>query len=169
MKGIKVKNIMSKRFSIIVLGTVILMSISCQKHEDVFFDTPFVTISDENRVSSSQEISSTANNLLSNLMVDLSISDNKFTEDITIEYNLIIGDGLQQDVDFTIQKTTASPLEFKKGTRSMPIRILWLKHDIDPNKDNTLTIELKSSSHPDMIIGYPGPSQKRSTFKFKKY
>lgn len=160
---------MKKTFVIsLFLGVSALLS-SCEKHQEVYFDTPFVTISDENRISSSQNIDKNANNLLTELWVDMVISEAKFTEDITVEYDLSIGDGLKEGVDFVIQGSTLSPLIFKKGKTSLPIRILWKKAPFNPEKDNSLTITLVSSSLEEMVIGYPGPSAIRSKFTFTKY
>lgn len=155
-------------FRIVLLSAVCTLIGACDKHTEVLFDTPFVSISDEQRGSSTQYISKDANNLLSPLWVDINVSSNRFTEDISIEYEIIVGDGLKEGEDFVIQSTTRSPLVFKKGTYNMPIRILWKKTPFDPEKNNTLEIKLVSSSLEDMLIGYPGPSRKRSTFTFIK-
>ena len=49
------------------------------------------------------------------------------------------------------------------------INIVWLKNpDWDPNKDNTLVVELVSSSLSNMTLGYPGPSKRMKSFKFIK-
>lgn len=153
----------------IISVTVLLSLQGCEKHQEILFDTPFVSISDETGTSSSMTVSSKANNLLTSLKVDINVSAARFTDDITVEYEVIAGDGLREGVDYVIQSSTISPLVFEKGTYSLPVRLMWKYNaDFDPDKDNTLVIRLKSSSMEEMIIGYPGPSALRSKFTFTK-
>ena len=153
-----------------MIALLVLLSLhSCEKQQEILFDTPFVSISDETGTSSTMTISSTANNLLTSLKVDINVSAARFTDDITVEYEVVAGDGLREGVDYVIQSSTLSPLVFEKGTFSLPVRLLWKYNaGFDPDKDNTLIIRLKSSSMEDMVIGYPGPSALRSTFIFTK-
>ena len=153
-----------------MIALLVLLSLhSCEKHQEILFDTPFVSISDETGTSSTMTISSTANNLLTSLKVDINVSAARFTDDITVEYEVVAGDGLREGVDYVIQSSTLSPVVFTKGTYTMPVRLLW-KHnpDFDPEKDNTLVIRLTSSSMEEMLIGYPGPSALKSSFTFTK-
>ena len=142
---------------------------SCEKHQEILFDTPFVRISDETGTSSSMNVSNSANNYLTSLRIDVNISGEKYIGDVTIEYEVIAGNGLREGVDYVIQSSTLSLVVFTKGTYTMPVRLLW-KHnpDFDPEKDNTLVIRLTSSSMEEMLIGYPGPSALKSSFTFTK-
>ncbi len=149
-----------------------LLCCGCEWHEDVLFDTPFASVFD-NAGGSSSTIDSRfgkgVESILSELKVSISVSEDHFSEPISIEYEVIVGDGLKEGVDFRIQPSTASPLMFSPGTYTLPVRILWLKTDTpDSSKDNTLTIRLSGSSLEGMVLGYPGPARKGLSFVFTK-
>lgn len=158
------------RYKHIIMALAALWGLqACEKHQEVFFDTPFVSISDETGTSSSMTIKKTADNMLTSLRVDLSISSARFTEDVTVEYEVIAGDGLREGVDYVIQSTTQSPLVFEKGNYTLPVRLLWKYNpDFDPDKDNSLVIRLSGSSMEDLTLGYPGPAAIKSKFTFTK-
>jgi len=141
---------------------------ACQKHEDVFFDTPFVYISDENGASSSA-IDSAADRYLTVLYIYLDASSNHFTSDVSVSYDTVVGSGLKDGVDFIIQSTTASPVVFSPGIYRMPVRLQWLKNQaFDPSADNTLTIRLTGCSLDGAAIGMPGPGSLKKEYLFTK-
>ena len=155
---------------LLYIFTAFALLCSCSDRIDVVFDTPFVSITDENGSSTVMPIDAAkVDNLLTVLNVDLCISNHFFTEPVSIEYEVNAGNGLQEGRDFMIQPSTKSPLTFEPGTYRKYIRIIWLKNpEFDSEKDNTLTISLVSSSLPEMVIGYPGPNHLKSSFTFKK-
>ena len=149
-----------------------LLCCGCDWHKDVYFDTPFAYIFD-NAGGSSSTIDSRfgkgVESVLTELKVSISASENYFSESISIEYEVILGDGLKEGIDYKIQPSTASPLTFSPGTYTLPIRIMWLRTETpDPSKDNTLTIKLSGSNVTDMELGYPGPSHKGQAYVFTK-
>lgn len=149
-----------------------LLCCGCDWHKDVYFDTPFAYIFD-NAGGSSATIDSRfgkgVESVLTELKVSISVSEERFSEPVSIEYEVIVGNGLKEGIDYKIQPSTASPLTFSPGTYSLPIRIMWLKTETpDSSKDNTLTIKLSGSSVPDMELGYPGPSHKGQSYVFTK-
>ena len=149
-----------------------LLCCGCDWHKDVYFDTPFAYIFD-NAGGSSSTIDSRfgkgVESVLTELKVSISASENYFSEPISIEYEVFLGDGLKEGIDYKIQPSTASPLTFNPGTYTLPVRIMWLKTETpDPSKDNTLTIKLSGSSVTDMELGYHGPSHKGLTYVFTK-
>jgi hypothetical protein len=147
----------------------LMAACGCGKHEEVFFDTPFVTITDDTKFLSSMTIDKDANNKIAELCISINASRKYSQEAIVIEYELIAGDGLKEGVDFRLQASTASPVTFKPGTTEMPVRVLWLRNpDLDPGKDNTLKVRLTSSSIPEMVLGTPGPSGNNREFIFEK-
>lgn len=156
-----------KKFIYIIL--VLLLACSCEDRVIVLFDTPFVSITDEGGSATSMTVPAEMNNMLTSLTVKLCVSNNYFTEPISVEYELVVGDGLKEGVDFKLQASTASPLVFEKGTYTKPIRIIWLNNpDFDASKDNTLTVRLSGSSISEMVLGYPGPDAIKSSFIFTK-
>lgn len=155
-----------KRIIPIIFAALLLCS--CQDRLNIVFDTPFVSIMDDGN-GSSITIPNDMNNVLSILTVKVNASKNYFKEAITIEYDVVVGNGLKEGVDFSIQPNTKSPLVFEPGEYSRPVRIIWNKNpNLDPEKDNTLTLVLKSSSVKEMVLGYPGPDALYSTYKFTK-
>lgn len=159
----------NKIFRTIIAAALLLCATSCEDKVEVLFDTPFISITGEDGTSSSEQILNKNDGYLSTLIVRVCASDNFFKEAITVDYELICGDGLKEGVDFTLQKSTSSPLKFDKGIYSMPVRIRWnTNKDFDPSKDNTLTVRLTGSSDPEMLIGYPGPDKIHSSFTFTK-
>jgi hypothetical protein len=131
-------------------------------------DKPFVYIMDESG-GGSATISATGNNISSELFVHLSCR--KFNEPIKVYYDVIVGDGLKEGVDFVIQSTTKSPITFKNYD-PQPIRISWRKtENFDPTKDNTVTFALKSvesSEISEFHLGYLGPDKFFSKYIFTK-
>lgn len=141
---------------------------SCEDSLNIVFDTPFVYITDEGG-SSSATITNELDYVLSALTINVNASNNYFKEPITIEYEIIAGDGLKESVDFKVQPNTKSPLTFEPGVYSKPVRIGWYKNkDFDPSKDCSLTVKITSSTLDAMVIGYPGPNAKYSSYKFNK-
>lgn len=144
----------------------------CDWHEEVYFDTPFASVFDSTGGSSStidSDFGKGVESILSELKLTICVSSARFTEPVTVDYELIVGDGLTEGVDYKIQQSAASPVKFSVGTYTMPIRILWLKAPSpDASKDNTLTIRLTGSSLDGMLLGYPGPSAKGSSYTFTR-
>lgn len=150
------------------LLAVLALFCGCERHTETFFDTPFVRIEDANGASS-MVVDHTLNNLLTEIRVVVSASKNYFTEPLTVEYETIVGNGLQEGVDFRIQASHRSPLTFSIGTYVLPIRVIWNKSAaFDPSKDNTLTFRITSTSMPDMLLGTPGPDGNKKEFIFKQ-
>lgn len=130
-------------------------------------DKPFVYIMDESG-GGKMDISAQGNNILSELFVHLSCR--KFNEPIKVYYEVIVGDGLKEGVDFTIQSTTKSPLTFKNYD-PQPIRISWKRSEnLDPTKDNTVTFAITNveSELGEFHIGYLGPDKFFSKYVFTK-
>lgn len=148
---------------------LLFLGCSCTWHEEVYFDTPFVSVWDEGGVTPPYYINKDANNLLTVLNVRIVVSNNWYTGPISVYYEAIPGDGLREGVDYVIQSTTASPLVFENGNYVLPIRIRWNRNaDFDPSKDNSLTIALTGSSLDNMVLGYPGPDALRSKYVYIK-
>ena len=87
-------------------------------------------------------------------------------DSVEVSYEIIVGDGLVEDVDYKVV-TTQNPLVFLPGIYDAPIRVRWLKHTVDPTKDNTLTIRLTSNSK-GYTLGFPGPGHIQSQVTIEK-
>ena len=153
---------------ILPLFAALALLCGCERHTETFFDTPFVRIEEANG-GSTMVIDHTLDNLLTEIRVIVSASKNYFMEPITVEYEIVVGDGLKEGTDFRIQSSHRSPLTFSQGTYSLPIRLIWYKSaSFDPSKDNTLTLRLTGCSVPEMLLGVPGPDGKKKEFIFKQ-
>lgn len=150
-----------------LIGALVLLC-GCRKHQEVFFDTPFVRIEDSNGASSFI-VDRKLDNLLTELRLVVSASSHYFTEPIVVEYEIITGNGLVEGKDYRVQASTLSPQTFSPGTYSLPIRVIWYATDtFDPSKDNTLTFRITKTSLPEMLIGCPGTDAIKKEFIFTK-
>ena len=128
---------------IIVMLLALVALCGCQKEEFEGFDMPFVKVT--TTTGASQTV------VLSNV----SVSSKMLTTALVVNYEIVVGDGLQEGVDYELV-TTGNQLTFEPGIYDMPIRIKWLAHPVDETKDNTLTIRLTGNSQ-NLHLGVPGP------------
>jgi len=138
---------------------------SCQDQLNIMFKDFFVTVVDESGAGTSRVLSS-ANNMVVTYYFNL-VSE-ELTEPLTLYFDVEIGDGLQENVDFEFQTANRS-VTFNPGIYQRPFRINYLKHEVDPSKDNTIKIVIKETSDPNITIGYPGPNHKFSTHEITIY
>lgn len=95
------------------------------------------------------------------------LSSARPSQPIEVTYEIVVGDGLQQGVDYNLI-TTGNVLTFYPGIYDMPIRIQWLPNEnIDLTKDNTVKIVLLSNNK-GYNIGLPGPDHNQSVFTITK-
>lgn len=139
-----------------------MMQASCADDGPEVFDQPFVRIATEN--------GTTTQTVLSNTRVvnayTVYLSSRPITDSLEVSYEIIAGEGLQEDVDYKVI-TTQNPLVFLPGIYDIPIRIRWMKNPVDPSKDNTLTIRLVGNSK-GYTLGFPGPNHIQSEVTIKK-
>ena len=135
---------------------------SCADQEGEWYDTPFVRISTETGQSSTVVLSDVKNVNSYNVY----LSSTPQTEELTVSYEILVGNGLQSGVDYEVV-TEGCTLSFLPGIYTMPIRIRWMSHRVDPSKDNTLTIRLTGNSR-GYILGYPGPGHLQSEVVIEK-
>lgn len=140
---------------------IILTLTSCNKDEFDVYDEPFVHIN-FNDISTAN-INSNRKDIVSYYIY---FSTKPLSNDMLLDYSIIIGDGLQEGVDFNIL-TTEYPLVFPIGIYRRPIQIQWLDHTLDPTKDNTLTIKLNSNNL-GVSVGFPGPDANQSELILQK-
>lgn len=142
----------------ILLGAIY----SCDQEEIVFFDEPFVRIC----TSTGEARTVVLSNVRNTNAYTVYLSSRPITDSLEVSYEIIVGDGLKEDVDYKVV-TTANPLVFFPGINDMPIRIRWLKNPVDPEKDNTLKIRLTGNSK-GYNLGFPGPDHVQSEVVIEK-
>ncbi|MBQ8487090.1 MAG: hypothetical protein IJ559_01500 [Prevotella sp.] len=152
---------MKKIFYVLTLVAVLC---SCADQEGEWFDTPFVRIATSTGASSTVVLSDVRN--VNTYSVYLSSTPLADDDSLTVSYEVVVGDGLVEDVDYKVV-TSQNPLVFLPGIYDMPIRIRWLKNPVDPAKDNTVTIRLTANSK-GYNLGYPGPDHKQSEVIIEK-
>ena len=128
---------------IIVMLLALVALCGCQKEEFEGFDMPFVKVTTTTGASQTVVLSV------------VSVSSKMLTTALVVNYEIVVGDGLQEGVDYELV-TTGNQLTFEPGIYDMPIRIKWLAHPVDETKDNTLTIRLTGNSQ-NLHLGVPGP------------
>ena len=134
----------------------------CADQEGEWFDQPFVRIAAPNGTASQIVLT----NVRAVNAYTVYLSSRPVTDSLEVSYEIIVGDGLQEDVDYKIV-TTQNPVKFLPGIYDAPIRVRWLKHDVDPTKDNTMTIRLTGNTK-GYTLGYPGPDRVQSQVVIEK-
>lgn len=135
---------------------------SCDQEESVYFDEPFVRIC----TSTGESRTVVLSNVRNTNTYSVYLSSRPITDSLEVSYEVIVGNGLTEDVDYKVV-TTANPLVFLPGINDMPIRIRWLRNPVDPSKDNTVTIRLTGNSK-GYNLGFPGPDHVQSEVVIEK-
>lgn len=137
-------------YFIICFISIMLLS-ACGKDPVERYDNPFISITHNGSSSVSVSTEGTFIGIY-----NIYLSSGMLKEDLTVTYEITIGDGLTEEIDYELL-TTGNQLVFPTGVYEMPIYIRWLRHEVDETKDNTIRIRLISNSM-DFTIGLPGPS-----------
>ena len=109
---------------IIVMLLALVALCGCQKEEFEGFDMPFVKVTTTTGASQTVVLSN-VNNI--NTYV-VSVSSKMLTTALVVNYEIVVGDGLQEGVDYELV-TTGNQLTFEPGIYDMPIRIKWLAYE----------------------------------------
>lgn len=147
-------NIKGKYIAFVCSLCVMLLAGGCVEEEKPY-DVPFVYLTDNYggiAATMDSEAKYTATYYVR-------LSSKKRTEDLSIYYGVFTGDGLVEGVDYTLNESTPSPLVFAPDVYEMEIKINWLRHELDYEKDNTLHLTLDSISDSSVTLGRPGFSQ----------
>ena len=145
---------MTNKITIILAAATALLFSSCEK--DKPYDHPFVYIiqADDAAYAATSTVSSQATVVRT---YNICLSSKELSENLIVDYSFNVGDGLKAGIDFE-RVTTGNQIVFVPGVYSMPIRIRWLPNEIDPLKDNTVTIRIENTSL-GFTVGFPGPDQ----------
>lgn len=154
---------MRRLFCIIIAVTALA---ACQEQQYILYDTPFAYIldNDDSAFMENTTVPSMANNLTKTYRVILSTK--AFEEPITVKYEISVGDGLVEGVDYKVI-TQGDELTFLPGIYKMPVRITFLRNTLDSSKDNSITISLKEAGS-GMELGFPGPAHRNSYHRITK-
>lgn len=149
-----------KRYYSLLLVFIFLFT-SCGLDELPEYDLKFIHIMSNE--SSSVTVSSKAN-VVGTYSVYL--SSPLTTETITVTYEVVVGNGLKEGVDYKLLNND-NTVTFLPGIYDMPIRIQWIANPVDPAKDNTIKIRLVSNDK-GYTIGLPGPDKNQSELTITK-
>ena len=156
---------MKNVFIAVAVAAFGLMLNSCSVNDPLVFDDAFVFIEDENGTSSSKVQWQSQNYLVTYYIRFVAPAQSK---DVTVTYELKVGDGLSEGKDYRIVSSSSSPVTFSPGIYKVPIRIEWLRNELDASKDNSLTIILTGCSLNGSSVGKPGPDKAGSSYKITK-
>lgn len=152
---------MRKLFLSFGLILSIVLAGSCNKELATPYDHPFFYI----HVNKASEVQvQTSRN--ETVAYPVYFSTKQQFEPVTLNYEIIVGDGLKAGVDYELV-SSSNTLVFKPGIVEMPIHIKWISHAVDPLKDNTITIKLLNNDK-QVTVGLPGPDAKQSSLKIIK-
>lgn len=149
---------MKKIFPIIMLSLILS---SCHINDLKVFKGSFVYF---NEAASSSTVINSKGTFTGEYMIQF--TSEAIEENLKVTVKAHVGDGLKEGVDF--QLLSPSELTFYPGVYKLYYRVKWLPHQLDPSKDNTITLEIESASDPNVTLGVPGPSQKYRTIKLTK-
>ncbi|SUJ26027.1 Uncharacterised protein [Sphingobacterium spiritivorum] len=138
-----------------------LFYISCDENKMEPFDQPFFYIHVNNL--DAVNVQSSRNETVE---YKVNLSSKMQYDPITLTYQVLVGDGLKEGVDFELPDANRQ-LVFKPGFFEMTIRVRWINHAIDTTKDNTLKIKLTENDK-NILIGYPGPDKRQSQLTITK-
>ena len=148
----------------IIAYVVLLAGALCSCTDRIHFEAPyFVCFMPE---ESSSTLVNAAGTLVGTYKVHLSTVKPENT--IVVKWDVFPGSGMAEGVDYSIE-TSGKSLQFYPGVYDREIKIRWLKHAIDPTKDNTVTIRLIECSDSEILLGMPGPSKKNKEIIITKY
>lgn len=137
----------------ILLTAALLLSLgSCSKNEYKTYDGPFFFYFD---LSKSSTITINEAGTM-NAEYYVHYTGPQASRTNIVSFSVTPGDGLVEGVDYTVT-TAGGALNFMPGFTDLPIRIKWLPHDIDPSKNNTVTIRLENVDDDSFVLGLPGP------------
>ncbi len=143
---------------------ILLSGLLCSCSDRIHFEAPyFVCFMPE---ESSSTMINAAGTLTGTYKVHLSTVKPENT--IVVKWDVFPGDGMAEGVDYSIEMS-GKELQFYSGVYDREIKIKWLKHAIDPAKDNTVTIRLTECSDKGILLGMPGPSKKNKEIIITKY
>lgn len=137
---------------------------ACSENDPVIFDDAFVYLTDANNLTAST-VDQGGKSISTYYLV---LVAPPLGQDIQVTYDLVVGDGLQADVDYRTVASTVSPVTIPAGIYRIPIRIEWLPHELDPARDNTLRIVLRGCDHPTIQLGRPGPARYGNNYTITK-
>lgn len=160
---------MKKEFHISAFVAAVFAALvlcGCHKLEYKVYDNPYVYIIEEGDKSQveTSTVSEDADNLVKTYRILL--SSKAVDESITVGYDIIVGNGLTEGIDYEFI-TKGSSVSFLPGIYSIPIRIRFLKNAVDRTKDNSITISITSVSA-DIGMGVPGPAHRNRFHKVTK-
>src|SRR5690625_6572790 len=126
---------------------LMILTVSCELDENPPYDLKFIHIMHNN--SSEVSVNAMANTVAT---YNVYLSSGRFTETVTVTYDIIAGDGLEEGDDYEVLNKNRK-LEFRPGIYDMPNQIQWHINPVDPEKHNKLKIQLKDNRSEERRVG----------------
>lgn len=137
-----------------LLIAALTLSAGCGKLEYKVYDNPYIFIAEAGDATymETSRVSARRNDLVK--IYNVYFSTKAVDCPVTVNYEIIVGSGLKEGLDFTLD-TPGGSLVFAPGTYVMPIQITYLKNSITSGNDNTITIKLTGADR-NVTLGIPG-------------
>lgn len=145
----------------------VLSAVSCSKQEYIVYDNPYVYVvwADDASMSETSTILAKANGAVRTY--NICLSSKKRDTPLSVNYEILHGNGLEPGVDYETASEKGS-VTFAPGTYVASLEIKFLRHTVQKDNDNTLTIRLTGASVDNMTIGMPGETPKNAFHTIKK-
>ena len=141
---------MKRLIHIFFAAAVLAAASSCDRQMDPL-DKPYVTISDEDGMTS-MNILATASGLQTTLTIAL--HSRLMDHDITVGYRVTPGDGIREGTDFTMKQKLEGTVTFVPGVFTKNLYFNWFPNPaLDASKDCTVRVQITSCSDPEVTIG----------------
>jgi len=133
---------------------------SCSEIEWKVYDHPYVYVKYANDLNNSETstVLSLANTTKEYTFI---LSSKKRETPLTVDFEIVPGDGLTAGVDYELQQEFSSVV-FEPGEYTKNISIKYLKRKVDKTMDNTITIRILGADE-EISIGIPGNPPKNAS------
>ena len=150
-----------KNLKIFALSLLSLTMASCHLNDFKEFSDYYIAFEPG---SSSSTVINEAGSVVGQYMIHFCTV--KRDDTVSVEIEVEAGDGLTEGIDYKVVSPTS--VKFVPGVYDKAFIIEWLPHELDPAKDNSLTLRLSACSDDGIILGMPGPSKRNISIKITK-
>jgi hypothetical protein len=156
-----------KIFKYLFIFAIAISASSCNNDDlmiNTRFDEPFIYIESEDGTRETR----LGDNVSDEKTYYFYMSTEELDHEVEVWYDIVVGNGLVEGVDYEISPSSTNPVKFNPGRYTANMRIIWKSHAIDPLKDNTLRIVPTRNSE-NFTFGFPGPDKNNAEHVITKF